>query len=407
MRADGDLSARVAEELRLARGAGAPAERAVAITACAADLVAEPIDWLWSGWLARGKMHILGGQPGVGKTSLAMSLAATVSRGGRWPDGSAAPVGNVIVFSCEDDASDVLMPKLVAAGANLRRVHFITGTRTGTDIRSFDATRDIGLLAEKIAEIGGASLLVIDPIVSAVAGNSHQNAEVRRDLQPLVDLARTERLALLGITHLSKGSAGRDPIDRLVGSLAFGALARVVLLAAKPQDADGGQRLLCRAKSNIGPDDGGYFYDLQGVVLPDHPGLEPQAIVWRGAATGTARELLAEADSADDGSGGTLGEAKQFLSSLLEDGPTPSATVRRDSEGAGLSWATIRRASKALRVEIYKVGQRGGWAWRLPAGEGVEEFFEDAQKVQDAHAKRLSTLEKLEHLGTGSAAEVI
>ena len=109
-------------------------------------------------------------------------------------------------------------------------------------------------LRRKLVEIGDVRLLIVDPIVSAITGDSHKNAEVRRGLQPLADLAASTRCALLGITHFSKGTAGRDPVERLTGSLAFGALARVVLVAAKHQEEgeDGRTvRLFLRAKSNI------------------------------------------------------------------------------------------------------------------------------------------------------------
>ena len=145
-------------------------------------------------------------------------------------------------------------------------------------------------------------VIVVDPLVAAVSGDSHKNAEVRRGLQPLVDLARRRGCAVLGITHFSKGTTGRDPLERITGSLAFGALARIVLVAAK-QDADGdrpARRVLLRAKSNNGPDGGGFAYDLRQEPLPDYPGIEASRAVWGGAIDGTAREVLAVAEARDD-----------------------------------------------------------------------------------------------------------
>ncbi|MCC5015772.1 AAA family ATPase [Legionella sp. 31fI33] len=121
-------------------------------------------------------------------------------------------------------------------------------------------------LLKQLEEIGNVRLLIIDPIVSAVTGDSHKNAEVRRSLHPLVDLAGRLGCALLGITHFSKATHGRNPVERLTGSLAFGALARVVLVVAKlPKEDDQDEMtwLLMRAKSNIGPDEGGFVYQLQ------------------------------------------------------------------------------------------------------------------------------------------------
>jgi len=375
----------------------------------AGDVTPEPIAWLWDGWLAAGKMHVFGGAPGTGKTTIAMALAATVTIGGRWPDGTRSIAGNVAVWSGEDDPADTLIPRLALSGADLSKVYFIADVREGNERRSFDPARDVEPLRRKLAEIGGVKLLIVDPIVSAVTGDSHKNAEVRRGLQPLVDLAASMRCALLGITHFSKGTSGRDPLERLTGSLAFGALARVVLVAAKHQEeGDDGRtvRLFCRAKSNIGPDDGGFEYDLHQAELKTHPGIFASAVLWGEAVEGAARELLAAADATgDDGMGGTLADAKRFLSDLLADGPLPTKTIRADADGAGHSWTTIRRAQKALGIEATKKGMRGGWVWRMPGQEAARAILENAKMLknpEDAQQKKVSTFGEIEHLRNDS-----
>ena len=336
----------------------------------ASDVIPEPINWLWNGWLAAGKMHVFGGAPGTGKTTISMGLAATVTTGGRWPDGTRSVVGNVVIWSGEDDPADTLIPRLALSGADLSRVYFIADIREGNERRSFDPARDMEPLRRKLAEIGGVRLLIVDPVVSAIAGDSHKNAEVRRGLQPLVDLAGSMRCALLGITHFSKGTGGRDPVERLTGSLAFGALARVVLVAAKHQEEgeDGRTvRLFCRAKSNIGPDDGGFEYDLHQAELETHPGIFASSVLWGDAVEGAARELLATADATgDDGEGGTLADAKRFLADLLADGPMRAGEIFKDADQAGYSKRSIQRAANAIKIERHKDGMKGGWTWRLP-----------------------------------------
>ena len=373
------------------------------IRAC--DVTPEAVAWLWNGWLAAGKLHVFGGAPGTGKTTISMGLAATVTTGGRWPDGTRSTAGNVVIWSGEDDPADTLIPRLVLSGADLTRVYFIDEIREGTERRSFDPARDMEPLSRKLTDIGGVKLLIVDPIVSAIVGDSHKNAEVRRGLQPLVDLASSMRCALLGITHFSKGTGGRDPVERLTGSLAFGALARVVLVAAKHQEEgeDGRTvRLFCRAKSNIGPDDGGFEYDLQQAELKTHPGIFASSVLWGDAVEGAARELLATADATgDDGEGGTLADAKRFLADLLANGPLPTKTIKSDADGAGYSWATIRRAQKVLGIEAFKEGMKAGWVWRLP-GQGVPKAkFENAKALknpEDVQQKELSNFGKIEHL---------
>jgi putative DNA primase/helicase len=306
-----------------------------------------------------------------------MSMAATITAGGRWPDGTRAAAGNVVIWSGEDDPADTLVPRLHLAGADLGRVYFVGDVLDADGKRAFDPARDMAPLADKLAEIGDVRLLIVDPIVSAVAGDSHKNAEVRRGLAPLVDLAASMRCALVGVTHFSKASSGRDPVERVTGSLAFGALARVVMVAARHQEeTEGGEvkRVLLRAKSNIGRDDGGFEFGLEQAELAGHPGVIGSVVRWGDPVEGAARELLAVADAtSDDGDGGTLGDAKQFLLDLLADGPLPVKIIRGDADGAGYSWATIRRAQKALGIEARKEGGAFGgkgaaWRWYLPQG---------------------------------------
>ena len=360
------------------------------------DVPPEAVRWLWKGWLAAGKFQILGGAPGTGKTTISMALAATVTTGGRWPDGSRAEQGNVVVWSGEDDPADTLIPRLALSRADLARVYFVSDVREDGGRRAFDPARDTEVLGRKLAEIGGVRLLIVDPIVSAISGDSHKNAEVRRGLQPLANLAAEMGCALLGITHFSKGTGGRDPVERLTGSLAFGALARVVLVAAKHQtEGNDGRtvRIFLRAKSNIGPDDGGFEYDLHQSELQTHPGLFASSVLWGNPVEGAARELLAGADAADDdGEGGTLADAKRFLADLLADGPMPVNAIRRDANGAGYSWATIRRAQKALGVEAIKGGMASGWKWSYSR--------RCSTNPEDAQQKEVSTFAKSGHLRT-------
>lgn len=179
------------------------------------DVEPVPIDWLWSGWLAAGKLHLIGGAPGTGKTTVAVALAATVSSGGQWPDGSRARAGSVVIWSGEDDNADTLNPRLRAAGADLQRVHTVGGVIDQGESYPFDPSRDMAALRDAISGLPDVRLIVIDPVVSAISGDSHKNAEVRRGLQPLVDLAGELRCALLGVTHFSKGTSGRDPVERI------------------------------------------------------------------------------------------------------------------------------------------------------------------------------------------------
>jgi hypothetical protein len=155
-----------------------------------AAIVPTAICWLWRDWLAQGRLQLLAGAPGAGKTTIALSLAATVSTGERWPDESHAPIGNVVIWSGEDDAADTLVPRLEAAGADRTRVFLVGGTQEGRASRSFDPARDMQALGGAIKSVGDVRLVIIDPVALVAVHDSHKNAETRRDLQPLVDLCR-------------------------------------------------------------------------------------------------------------------------------------------------------------------------------------------------------------------------
>ena len=333
------------------------------VLACGTDLTPEPVEWLWQYWLALGKVHILAGAPGQGKTTIAVgALAATVTIGGRWPDGSRCEPGNVIVCSGEDDPADTLLPRFIAAGGDRSRIFFVQGIRDENGLQAFDPARDMRALENAIQSAGGAKLVILDPVVSAVTGDSHKNTEVRRSLQPLVDAAAAGRYAVLGITHFSKGGQGTDPTQRVIGSVAFSAVARVVIVAAKVKGEQGeDRRILARSKSNIGPDDGGFEYHLEQIEAL--PGIEASRVTWGKPVEGSARELLT--DVAEDEEQAPRDSAAEFLREVLKDGPVPAKTIKAEALDAGHTWRTVRRASDELLVIKKKGGMSEGWFWQL------------------------------------------
>jgi putative DNA primase/helicase len=344
---------------------------------CGSDLKPQAVRWLWQYWLALGKFHILAGAPGQGKTTIAMAVAATITIGGRWPDGGRCEPGNILVWSGEDDPADTLLPRLLAAGANPKRCFFITGTRVNGESVPFDPARDLGQLEAVIQKIGGIRLLIVDPVVSAVTGDSHKNTEVRRALQPLVDLAARCDCAVLGITHFSKGGQGTDPAQRVLGSVAFSAVARVVLVAARVKSSEEGEenRILARGKSNIGPDNGGFEYRLE--QTEPIPGIEASRIAWGRAVEGTARELLTDPDEQHQDE---TGDAVDLLRGELDPVRwTSSDTACEPLKTAGFSKKQIWQASKKLGVIRRKDGMKGGWLWSLPKGPSEDSSEDSAE----------------------------
>jgi hypothetical protein len=142
----------------------------------------EPVRWLWDGWLARGKLHLLAGAPGTGKTTIALSIAATVSVGVRWPDGTAGEHGDVLIWSGEDDIKDTLLPRLMVAGGNLDRVHFVNDTTEyHGKARPFDPATDMPALVKAARQLPNLKLIILDPVVAVLGSlDSHRNTETLR-----------------------------------------------------------------------------------------------------------------------------------------------------------------------------------------------------------------------------------
>ena len=168
------------------------------VVRCAADIEPEAVLWLWNGRLARGKHTCIAGEPGTGKSQASISIIAAVTTAGAWPcgEGAAPSCGNVIILSAEDGEADTIVPRLVAAGADLKKVHLFSALRKedGAGSRSFDLQQDLHHLERQIEIIGAVGLIVIDPISSYLGRvDSHKNAEVRGVLEPIGELA--ERLA--------------------------------------------------------------------------------------------------------------------------------------------------------------------------------------------------------------------
>jgi hypothetical protein len=185
-------------------------------------------------------------------------------------------------------------------------------------------------------------------------------------------------------------------VERLTGSLAFGAVARIVLLATKTEgekEPHEGRRLLIRAKSNIGEDGGGFEYDLEQRVLPQHPGITTSAVRWGRAVEGTARELLGAAEATDGEDGDSVTEAMDWLRDVLAEGPVEPQAIKSRAKAAAHSWATVQRAKKRLGIKSRKQGMKDGWTWELPR--------RCSSSPEDAHPKSESTFGPLEHLRPG------
>ena len=367
---------------------------------CAASLQPELIKWLWPDWLAQGKFHLLAGAPGTGKTMISLNMAAIISNGGpngfRWPDNTTLESpGKVLIWSGEDNYKDTILPRLMAASADLTRIHFIAGIEEFNRKRDFDFKVDLPKLSKRIVEIGGCDLIIIDSIVQAVAGDSNRNSAVRSALDPLVELGERHNCAILGITHVNKSSKGKEPLDRVTGSLAFGATARVVMLAATVQpdsvDEPPSSAVLVRAKSNVGKSDGGFEYQMQNIEF-DYDGkkFNPSTICWYDEPLiGSAKNILNFAESA--GTGGEKGktaEAVIFLKSTLANGERKATDIQLMAHEKAISLQSIKHAKKVLGIDHFKQCgvTNGPWMWDIP--EAQNNPFDSPRKLSQPQTHR-------------------
>jgi putative DNA primase/helicase len=321
-----------------------------------ATRVARKIEWLWNGWLAKGKFVILAGEKTTGKSTLAITMLATVTRAGLWPDGSRAPLGDVMVWSGEDDFDDTLLPRFLAAGGASARIFPIDYLIVDGQKRAFDPSRDIAALRVAAKQLPDLKIVMIDPIVMAIptGSDSHKNTETRRGLQPLIDFAAEFGIVLIGVTHFTKGTADRDPVERVTGSLAFAAVPRVVLAAAS--DPEGKQRRLVRVASNIGPSGGGVEFLLVQEPLDGYD-FSAQRVKWGSILQGPAKDLLAMKGQTE------LMRACQFLLDQLANGPVPVKELQAAAQAHGVgAWRTVERAKTKLgNITASKVGTK--WVW--------------------------------------------
>jgi len=319
----------------------------------ASDVQVEAVEWVWKGRLARGKITVLEGDPGTGKTTLALSLAAAISSGDPLPgEADGTPPRDVIVFSGEDDIGDTLRPRLEAAGADCRRVVFENLHDPGAV--PFVLPRDLAALERAIID-HDAALVIIDPVMSYLdpSVDSHKDQAVRSALMPLAAMAQRTRVAIILIRHLNKDSS-KPALYRGGGSIAFAGVARLVLLTAKdPDDPD--TCVLARTKGNLGRPPPSLCYRIGDA------GDDTGVVLWGGHSEHTADTLLAPEKPGPKPD--TLDTAKRFLSDFLGNGPKTRREVVISAAKVNLSQRTVDRAAAAMVVSD-PIGKERAWRLR-------------------------------------------
>jgi hypothetical protein len=340
----------------------------------ASDVEAEKIDWLWKDRFATGKINFVAGYPDQGKSQIVCDIAARVTTGSAWPNGEGvAQTGSVIMLSAEDDASDTIKPRLVAAGADCSKIAIVQAT-VKTDKRGrrmFNLAEDLGQLTPLLAKLGDVRLVTIDPISAYMGGkgtaDTYKNTEVRAVLAPLAEWAAKHGVTVLFVSHFNKNGSGRA-LSRMTDSLAFGALARCGWLVMPDEGEAGepGRKLFLRGKNNLAADAGGLAYAIKAKTIEGD--IEAPYIAWGGPVNLTADEAMERTGSKAT----AIDLAVTFLEDVLANGPVAVKSIREQAEAKGFSWRTVQRAIVEVGITVVRKGFGRGseTSWCLPdAGE--------------------------------------
>jgi hypothetical protein len=328
------------------------------------EVVPERVRWLWEGRIALGKLNLVDGDPGTGKSAATTDLAARVSVGKPWPDGSECKAGGVVILSAEDGLADTIRPRFDAAGGDpSKAVAVSTAPAAEGNERQIAIPDDLHIIEAAIERVG-AVLVVIDPLMAFLPGevNSHRDQDVRRALAPLARLAERTGAAIVVVRHLNKATSG-NALYRGGGSIGIVGAARSGLLIAKHPEDDG-RRVLASIKSNLAAPAPSLVFYLSGTESG------AVRVDWKGETPLDAAALLSAPTDHEERS--ALSEAQEFLREVLAAGPVAAAEVRQEADSAGIAKRTLDRARQSLGVVSERegeAGKRGGgaWFWRLPS----------------------------------------
>ena len=321
------------------------------------EVEAKPIDWLWPNWLPRGMLTLLGGYAGDGKSTLTMSLAATLSNGGTLPDGSQAPTVKTLLLTAEDDPAHVVKPRLELHGADVNNIKILKAIQTTNgDEKTFNLRHDLASLYEAVVE-NDIGLVIIDPLSGYLAnGDRNSEGEMRDVLQPLNLLMEQTGCAVLGILHIGKTEGRARGYQNLMGSTTFTALARSVWMVNKLPDefqVDGAPEMKV-----LGVDKSNYAVrppSLKYCQAPDGP------VEFHGESPLRIDESFTWKPKSEKSSSAS---AEDWILEKLNGHPVSAAEMVDAANAEGISDTTLRRAKTKLKIESKRSDT--GWMWCPP-----------------------------------------
>lgn len=307
----------------------------------------EVIEWLWYPYIPKGKLTMIEGDPGLGKSWLTMALASYISRGKALPYQMNPEKGPVLILSAEDGIADTIKPRLITLKANTKNIIAIPEPVSFTEA----GAKAVGEAIKTINPL----LIIIDPLVAYLGGkvDLHKANETREIMVRLTRLAEEHHVAIVLVRHLTKGNRDKA-IYRGLGSIDLTAAVRsAIAIGRNPQDPNEG-RVICHIKSNLAPLGKPIAYTLNAKDK-NHPfefGEEIEVDV---------NEVLSMEPNTGKGS---TEAAMEFLTTLLKDGePLSTIEIKREAEARGISERNLKKARKILNISLINEG--GTYKWKL------------------------------------------
>jgi hypothetical protein len=362
-------------------------------TTCLAGMSPQPVKWLVPEILPRGKLALVAGDGGWGKSVLTLALSAAVSNG-RAAFGLAydpPPPSDVLLISCEDDFNDTVVPRLIALEADLNRCHRVDGS-IGADGKvapfSLAHFHAIGQELQRRKEV---RLIVIDP-AGAYIGNSgiddHKDAQLRALLGPLAEVAASHDVCIVLVKHLNRNTAAKA-VNRVMGSAGYVNTVRAAFLVAP--DVANDRRLVLPMKANLTSSRKGFAF--RPVALPEGKAIEALArfhnlevedrdrlakqlfcLEWLGSIEADPDEVLVESARKERGPT-RVQECADWLAEYLKNGPRPSKDIDMTGRSKGFTIDNINKAKAALKEKGLQSSNRGQFRGKWWSGFGEPESW--------------------------------
>lgn len=299
----------------------------------------EAVEWLWYPYIPFGKVTILQGDPGCGKTMLALDIAARLSKGEPLPfsDVSLPPM-TVLYQTAEDGMGDTIKPRLLEAKANCENIKVIDESH---DPLCFTDARIEAAIVQT-----GARLLILDPLSAYIGGDISLNAanEVRSTFRPLYEVASRTHCAVLIVAHMNK-AMGSSALYRTNGSIDVSGAVRSII-AAGERKGEKTERIAVHVKSNLAAAGKALIYELTDKIeWKSQEDIDPDGLFLSGSSDRRTKK----------------DEAELELLTLLAGGDTPATEVEAYFKDRGISFRTVNEAKKSLGVRSYRKGNQSFW----------------------------------------------